>query len=108
MLKRDVGDNLKEVVAQSCGIRLDTTLKVGNEKGCNYGEQAGLFVQKIHQRRDQGGCGKSTHKDQCGAHVFFVFLCKVTVILVCFTLELIVEPGAGAADFSNEIWKTRW
>ena len=71
MLKRDVGDNLKEVVAQSCGIRLDTTLKVGNEKGCNYGEQAGLFVQKIHQRRDQGGCGKSTHKDQCGVQVLF-------------------------------------
>ena len=108
MPKRDVGDNLKEAIAQLCVIRLETTLKVDNEKGCNYGEQTGLFVRKTRQRRDQGECGKSTHKDQRGVQVLFVSTHKVAVMLFGCALELVVEFSVSAISRSMEVWEKRW
>ena len=46
-----------------------------------------------------------THKDQGGIQILIVLPHKVTVILVGFTLEFVVEFDASAARGSKEIWK---
>jgi len=51
---------------------------------------------------------KNTHEDQRGIQVFVVFLDKVTVILVGFAFELVVEVIAGAVGCSKDVWKERW
>jgi len=51
---------------------------------------------------------KDTHKDQCGIQVFVVFLDKIVVVLVGFTLELVVELYAGATGNSEEVRKESW
>ena len=47
---------------------------------------------------------ENTHKDQRVAQVFIVFLGKVTVVLVSFAFELVVEVVAGAVGRSG-VWK---
>ena len=37
---------------------------------------------------------KQTHKDECGAQVFVVFLDELSVVFFCFTAVRVVEPGA--------------
>ena len=49
-----------------------------------------------------------SHEDQRGIQVFVVFLHKVTVVIVGFTLEFIVELDAGAARGSKDVRKERW
>ena len=52
--------------------------------------------------------GKNAYEDQGGIQVFIIFLHKVAVVLVGFTLEFIVEFDAGAAGGSKEVRKERW
>ena len=61
-------------------------------------------------RHDRGelGCGKYTHEDQRGSQAFVVLLCKVAVVLVGFSLELVVELNARATGHSKEVGKERW
>ena len=44
---------------------------------------------------------KETHKDQGGVQVFVVFLNKIAVVFVGFTLELIVELNTGVVGRSK-------
>jgi len=86
--KRDAGDN-PEVVAYLLVIWLEVLLNVENESRCNCGEQTGLYPpMRTNEHRDRRVCEKNTHEDQGGVQVFTVFLHKVAVVLVGFTLEL--------------------
>ena len=51
---------------------------------------------------------KNTHEDQRGVQVFVVFLGEVTVVLVGFAFELVVEVVAGAVCCSMEVLKESW
>ena len=51
---------------------------------------------------------KNTHEDQRGIQIFTVFLHKVTVVVVGFMLEFIVELDAGVVGGSKEVRKERW
>jgi len=48
------------------------------------------------------------HKDQCGIQVFIVSLDKVTVMVVGYAMELIVEVDVGAIGRPEEGWKDSW
>jgi len=50
----------------------------------------------------------TTHEDQGGVQVLIVLFHKVTVVLVGFALELVVELDTGAAGRSQEVGKERW
>ena len=105
--KRDTGRNLEEFIAKFLVIRFELCLDVNDEGGCDCGEQAGLCSRKTNQRHNLGGCGENTHEDQRGVQIFVVFLNKVTVVLVGFTFELIIEFVAGVVGRSKEVWRER-
>ena len=48
---------------------------------------------------------KNAHEDQCDIRVFIVFLRKVAIILVGFTLEPIVGLSVGTAGGSKQVRK---
>jgi len=50
---------------------------------------------------------KNAHEDEGSVQVFAVFLRKVAVILVGYSLKLVVELDAGTADRPKEIRKER-
>ena len=104
--KRDVGDNLEEVVAQFRKVRLEVVLDVDDESRCDCGEQTRL--KKTSTARSRWSYGEYTHEDQRGVQVFVVLLHEVAVILVRFALELVVELDTGAAGRSKEVWEEGW
>jgi len=52
--------------------------------------------------------GNEAHKDQCGIQVFIVSLDKVTVMVIGYAMELIVEVDVGAIGRPEEGWKDSW
>jgi len=50
----------------------------------------------------------NTHKDQCCIQVFVVFLDKVTVMVVGYAMELIVEVDVGVIGRPEEAWEDGW
>ena len=64
---------------------------------------------ETNQCHDRGADAETnTHEDQGGIQILIVLLHKVTVVLVGFALELVVEFDTGAACRSKEVWKERW
>ena len=48
---------------------------------------------------------KSAHEDQRAGQIFIVFLDKVAVVIICCTLELVVELDAGVAVRPEDVWE---
>jgi len=66
-------------------------------------------TREANQCHDRGTDAEtSTHEDQGGIQILIVLLHKVTVILVGFALELVVELYATAACRSKKVGKERW
>jgi len=55
----------------------------------------------MSSHKNRGGCENNTHKDQRCVQVFIVFLDEVKVVRVGYTLEFIVEFGAGIVSLSG-------
>jgi len=62
---------------------------------------------ETNQCHDCGGCERNAHEDQRCVQISIVLLHKVTVVVVGFALELVVEVGTSAASRAMEVRKQR-
>lgn len=108
--ERDVGNDGKHSIAGLGEIRLELAFDIHNESGCDYGEQTGLFLQKlrinitdkVNKKREK------THEDQGSIQIFIMFLYEVVVILISFALEFTIEFIAGTTRHSEDVRKEGW
>lgn len=71
-------------------------------------ENRPAYPENMSTLRSRWMRGQSTHEDQGGIQVFFVFAHKITIVLVGLALELVIELMAGSTGRSKQIWKESW
>ena len=81
-------------------------LGVDGESGRHRGEQIGLCSQRHRAKQHDGFKRKiKTHGGQRGVRVLIIFLHKVAVMVVGFTLEFVVEFDTDGAGGSKRFGK---
>jgi len=63
---------------------------------------------RLTRERRQGRSAENAYEDQCGIQISIVLLDKVTVMIVGYVMEFIVESEVGSVGRPENVWMKTW